>query len=217
MKKIKKFIKNLLNKDLITKDNLVANLPTRTINNSVVSEKAILFDGINLHNSEVGDYSYIALNSIIHNCKIGKFSSIGPQVIVGYGDHPTNFVSTSPAFYGDSHVRFGFNPEGGKYKGDALVEIGNDVWIGANCYIKNDVKIGDGAIVGSGAIVLKDIPAYHIYAGVPARFIKKRFSDDEISRLQTIKWWDWELEIIKQRINDIGSADVNHFIKAYST
>src|SRR5690606_21568421 len=134
-------------------------------------------------NSELNDFSYIGKNSTIHNTKIGRFSSIGPNVVCGYGDHPTNFISTSPVFYDDM---FYIHPAKNKFFGKTQVNIGNDVWIGANVFIKNGITIGDGAIVGAGSIVLKDIPAYSIAMGVPANIKSKRYDDKIIEKLTTI-------------------------------
>lgn len=80
----------------------------------------------------------------------------------------------------------------------APVRIGNDVWIGDNVIIKNGVKIGDGAVVGLGAVVTKDVPPYAVVAGVPAKIIKYRFSDEIISELLELEWWNLEEDVIRQ-------------------
>ena len=76
--------------------------------------------------------------------------------------------------------------------------IGNDVWIGSGVLIKSGINIGDGAIIGAGSIVTHDVPPYEIWAGSPARLIRKRFDDETISKLLEIKWWDWEDKKIKR-------------------
>ena len=77
-------------------------------------------------------------------------------------------------------------------------EIGNDVWIGSNCLIKAGVKIGNGAVIGMGSVVTHDVPPYEIWAGNPARLIRKRFDEDTINRLQNICWWDWDDERLRK-------------------
>ncbi|MBM6749851.1 CatB-related O-acetyltransferase [Megamonas rupellensis] len=92
-------------------------------------------------------------------------------------------------------------------KGDIV--IGNDVWIGYKAIILAGVKIGDGAIIGTGALVTKDVPAYSIVGGVPAKIIRKRFSEDIINELEILKWWDWPKQKIAQNIIAIQSGDIS--------
>lgn len=93
--------------------------------------------------------------------------------------------------------------------------IGNDVWTGRNVTIMAGVKIGNGAIIGAGAVVTKDVPDYAIVAGVPAKIIKYRFSEDIIFKLNKIKWWDWSDDLIASRYDDF--LDVNNFVEKYYT
>lgn len=90
--------------------------------------------------------------------------------------------------------------------------IGNDVWIGYDAIIMPGVKIGDGAIIGTRAVVTKDIPPYTIVGGVPAKPIRKRFDDKTIEKLLSIKWWNWDKEKIKQNIQSIQSGNINDLI-----
>ena len=90
------------------------------------------------------------------------------------------------------------------HKGDIV--IGNDVWIGYEAVIMAGVTIGDGAIIGARAVVTKDVPPYTIVGGVPARDIRRRFSDDVIARLLELKWWDWPAEQIQRNIKNIQSG-----------
>jgi acetyltransferase-like isoleucine patch superfamily enzyme len=175
-----------------------------------------LFHNVDFNNSTIGDYSYIARNSIVHNCDLGKFCSIGPNVIIGYGDHPTNFVSTSPVFYSKT-VNFSLKIEENYYDGHERVCIGNDIWIGAGAFIKNGVNIGNGAIIGAGAVVLKDVEPYSINVGVPSKIIKYRFNDIIIKKLQKLKWWDYPEAIIQKKINLFSNEkDIEEFINKFS-
>jgi serine acetyltransferase len=90
--------------------------------------------------------------------------------------------------------------------------IGNDVWIGANAIIKSGIKIGDGAIVASGAVVTKDVAPYSIIGGVPAKHLKYRFSDSQILFLKSLKWWDKDLEWLKS--NKALFTDIDEMIKS---
>ena len=91
--------------------------------------------------------------------------------------------------------------------------IGNDVWIGSNAIIIAGVKIGNGAIIGAGAVVTKDVPDYAVVGGVPARIIKYRFDPETINKLQQIQWWNWDDQLIAERFKDF--LDINSFVKKY--
>ena len=86
--------------------------------------------------------------------------------------------------------------------------IGNDVWIGYEAVVMSGVKIGDGAIIGTRAVVTKDVPPYTIVGGVPARPIRKRFDDAVIERLEALRWWDWDEEKIRRSIPAIQAGDL---------
>ena len=160
-------------------------------------------------NSVLGDYSYINYNSIVQCCHIGKFCSIGPNVVIGLGNHPTrNFVSTSPKLF----LKGEFIKED-KYNQFPTVTIGNDVWIGANVTVINGITIGDGAVIGANSIVVTDIPAYSIYGGVPAKYIRKRFEQEQVDFLLKLKWWDMGDEWIKN--NSHLFSDINSLMEKY--
>ena len=89
------------------------------------------------------------------------------------------------------------------------LKIGNDVWIGYEAVILSGVTIGDGAIIGTRAVVTKDVPSYTIVGGGPAKPIRKRFDEETIQKLKEIRWWDWEEERIKKNIQAIQSGDIN--------
>lgn len=147
-------------------------------------------DGTSFQGS-MGKCSYIGRNCSIY-ADIGRYCSISSNVNVAIGKHPSkDWVSTHPAF---------FSPRqqcGLSYVTECLFDettgntvIGNDVWIGYGATILGGAHIGDGAIVAAGAVVTKDVPPYAIVGGVPAKVIQYRFSDDEIKRLEKIKWWE---------------------------
>ena len=89
-----------------------------------------------------------------------------------------------------------------------MTVIGNDVWIGYEAVIMSGVKIGDGAIIGTRAVVTKDVPPYTIVGGVPAKPIRRRFDDETIEKLESLRWWDWDCEKIKRNIPAIQSGDL---------
>ena len=97
-------------------------------------------------------------------------------------------------------------------KGDIV--IGNDVWIGYEAVIMSGVTIGDGAVIGTRAVVTKDVPPYTIVGGVPAGPIRRRFDDAEIEKLEALRWWDWDCEKIKRNIPVIQSGDIEALERA---
>jgi acetyltransferase-like isoleucine patch superfamily enzyme len=124
---------------------------------------------------------------------IGKYCQIGADVAIHTTNHPVSYMST----YINKNL---FNGELVTLKENNKTIIGNDVWIGHNVIILGNVKIGNGAILAAGSIVTKDIAPYSIVVGVPAKQIKKRFSDEVIKEIEALKWWDLtqtELEKIK--------------------
>ena len=168
--------------------------------------------------SYFGYASYIADNTHIVHAYIGKFTSIGPGVKFVFGKHPTScFVSTHPSFFStQNQVGFSFTRKQlFKEYSDPIAEnrysikIGNDVWIGANVLILDGVSIGDGAIVAAGAVVIKDIQPYTIVGGVPAKFIKNRFSQNQIDFLLKFKWWDKKITWLKSNAHLF--TNIEHF------
>lgn len=157
--------------------------------------------------SLIGKYTYICNNCELSNCSIGRFCSIGSNVRVIYGNHPSSlFVSTSPVFFSKKHPAFYSTfvdnqlfEEHRLVNGKSLI-VGNDVWIGANVSILEGVVIGDGAIIGANALVTKDVPPYAIVGGVPAKIIRYRFPDDVRDRILSSQWWNWDVNMIKNNV-----------------
>ena len=125
--------------------------------------------------------------------KIGSFCSIAKTAILLTG-HDYKRLTT---YYLCRHVLKEDNPEEIHYKGRS-VNIGNDVWLGYNTIILDGVRIGDGAVIGAGSVVTHDIEPYAIYAGNPAHFLRWRFSEDTINRIQKSHWWQYDLDHLKQ-------------------
>ncbi len=145
---------------------------------------------------------------------IGKFCSIAckAKFLMASGNHTLKSLSTYPfpILYEQWGLDAGQVRDAWDNKGDIIV--GNDVWIGYDAIIMSGVKIGDGAIIGTRAIVTNDVPPYTIVGGIPAKVIKKRFSDDIILKLLKIKWWDWPDEKIRANIQRIQSGNIAELV-----
>lgn len=143
---------------------------------------------------------------------IGKYTSIAKGVWFVLDD---NFHQSSPITTSPLQVKFSFDMTPRlrrKWKG---IKIGNDVWIGMNAIIMPDVTIGNGVIIGANTVVTKDVEAYSVVVGSPAKVVKRRFNEDEINILETIKWWDWPEEIMKKRVEDFY-LNKDEFFEKYS-
>lgn len=198
---------SILNKEALIADDAI-------IVDSTVGEYAEIGPFVKLQHSSLGDYSYLyAFNDIIY-CTIGKFVSIASNVRINPPNHPYDRAAQHHFTYRCSKYGFGEDDMSitERRKAKSIV-IGNDVWIGHNSTIMGGVTIGDGAIVGAGSVVTHDVEPYTIVGGVPARFIKERFSRDIAMKLQKIKWWDWPHDLIKERLKEFN--DVEAFVERY--
>lgn len=176
---------------------------------SIVSPKAKVWGHCKLFHSSVGDFSYVGPNTRLTYAEVGKFCSIASEVIVGMGTHTLDNLSTSPIFTEEN------NGTSIKWINNTIVEpfrkvlIDNDVWIGSRAMVMGGVHIGNGAVVGAGAIVTKDVPPYAIVAGVPAKIIRYRFSPDEIIKLEKVQWWNVNPLYLKKRVVLFQSDVIN--------
>lgn len=178
-------------------------------------------------NIQVGDYT--VYNDFVHDPRgfqqnnvlyhypingdkliIGKFSSIacGAKFLFNSANHTLDSLSTYtfPLFFEEWGLPWDKMKDAWDHKGDIV--IGNDVWIGYEAVIFAGVTIGDGAVIGSRAVVTKDVPPYTIVGGVPAKTIRRRFDEDTVEKLLGLRWWDWPEEVIKENISAIQSGCV---------
>ena len=146
---------------------------------------------------------------------IGKFCSIacGAKFLFNCANHTLKSLSTYtfPLFYEDWDLEKSDVATAWDNKGDIV--ISNDVWIGYEAVIMAGVHIGNGAIIAARAVVTKDVPPYTIVGGVPARPIRKRFDEETIQKLKTLKWWEWPFEKIKQSLPYLTTGDIDRLLK----
>ena len=162
-----------------------------------------------------GKYSDCDSNCWIENCIIGNFVNIAHSVTIGPRNHIyTNFSSHDFVYL---NKEFLFDNSESCFDG-YLNKIGHDVWIGCNSTIMTGVEIGNGAVIAAGSIVTKSVPKYAIVGGNPARFIKWRFSQEQIDKLESTRWYEWDIELIKARKDELESIvlfDIEQFKRDY--
>lgn len=184
----------------------------------VVTNPNIQIGEYTMYNDFVRDPRQFEKNNVLYHypinrdsLRIGKFCSIacGAKFLFASANHTQASVSTYPfpIFFEEWDLDIGDVTSAWDHKGDII--IGNDVWIGYEAVVMAGVTIGDGAIIGARAVVTKDVPPYTIVGGVPAREIRRRFSDDVIARLLELKWWDWPAERIQRNIKNIQAGRLN--------
>ena len=178
-------------------------------------------------NIEIGDYTIY--NDFVHDprdfersnvlyhypvngdrLKIGKFCSIacGAKFLFTSGNHSLRSLSTYtfPIFFEEWGLDAKDICSAWDNKGDIV--IGSDLWVGYEALILSGVTVGDGAIIGSRAVVTKDVPPYTIVGGVPAKSIRRRFDGAVTERLEKLRWWDWDIETIRRSIPAIQSGNI---------
>lgn len=172
--------------------------------------------GTMMKSAQMGDYSYITQHCHVVWTTIGKFCSIANSTRLNPGNHPTwravqhHSVYRSEA-YGmgeDDHDFFDWRREN-------WVTIGHDVWIGHGVTVTAGTTIGNGAVIGAGAVVTRDVAPYTIVGGVPARKIKRRFTEPQAEALQRMAWWDWPREKYIAALPDIRALSIDAFIEKY--
>lgn len=188
-----------------------------SVSQTVIKDNVAIYDGNRLHAAYIGRYSYFASGSQVSMAKFGSFCSVGPYLICGYGDHPTGFVSTSPVFFSTGKQCGVSFSDVDLFEERKEISVGNDVWIGARVFIRDGIKIGNGAIIAAGSVVVKDVPPYAILGGVPAKIIRYRFTEKIIDQLLDLSWWDWnEIELLNAQ-KYFASNDIDGFIKWSTT
>lgn len=186
--------------------------------NAVVADPSIEVGDYTIYNDFVNDPRQFERNNVLYHypvnherLRIGKFCSIacGAKFLFNCANHSLRSLSTYtfPLFYDEWELDKADVASAWDNKGDIV--IGNDVWIGFEAVIMAGVHIGNGAIIGARAVVTKDVAPYTIVGGVPARTIRKRFDDATISRLESLRWWDWPKERIRRELPGDYAARMN--------
>lgn len=184
---------------------------------SVVNDPNIIVGEYSMYNDFYNDPRDFQKNNVLYHYPIngdklimGKYCSIacGAKFIFTSANHTKKSLSTYPfpIFFEEWGLDVKNITSAWDKKGDII--IGNDVWIGYEAIIMSGVQIGDGAIIGTRAVVTKDVAPYEVVGGVPVKPIKKRFDNDIINKLEEIRWWDWPDEKVREKIGFIMSGEL---------
>ena len=187
--------------------------------NAVVKDPSIVVGDYTIYNDFISDPRQFEQNNVLYHYPInherliiGKFCSIacGVKFLFNCANHTLKSLSTYtfPLFYEDWELEKSNVASAWDNKGDIV--IGNDVWIGFEAVILAGVKIGDGAIIGTRAVVTKDVPPYSIVGGIPAKVIRKRYSPDIIEQLLSLRWRDWTKDRIKRNLPFIMAGNIEY-------
>lgn len=203
----------------------ITSIPWKIKNNislsSILQESTIgvnvkIHPKVKFYRSRLGDFSYVGPNSYVADTEIGKFTSISQDCYIGGAAHPLHWTGSSLHFYCTNPNEEGVSGSGIRktyFESFKKTSIGSDVWIGARVLVLAGVSVGDGAVIGAGSVVTKNIPPYEVWAGNPAKKINDRFAPEISRELQEIQWWNETAEKINSCVD--GIKDPELFIELY--
>jgi phosphonate metabolism protein (transferase hexapeptide repeat family) len=191
--------------------------PSATLRNAKLGRFTEIKERVAFSDSDLGDYSYVERQAEVIYAKIGKFCAIAANTRINALEHPLERVSQHKITYRANEYFLGakLDNEFREQRRGKSIEIGHDVWIGHGAIIKPEVKIGHGAVVAAGAIVTRDVPAYAIVAGVPAKFMRWRFEPKVSARIISLAWWDWEHDRLAGEIDDMRVLSAEAFLEKH--
>lgn len=184
---------------------------------SVATNPNIIVGDYTMYNDFCNDPCNFEKNNVLYHYPInndrliiGKYCSIacGTKFIFNSANHTKQSLSTYPFPIFFSEWALGIEGITSAWDNKGDIVVGNDVWIGYEAVIMPGVTIGDGAIIGTRAVVTRDVPPYTIVGGVPAKEIRKRFSDETIAKLLDVQWWNWEDYRVQEKLQDIMSGNI---------
>lgn len=188
---------------------------TSVISDSYAGEWTSIGPRNKIIESTIDNYTYTMDDVTINYAEIGKYCSIASHVCVNPVNHPMDRVTQHHMTYRRVSYQLAEidDEEIFNWRRSHRVIIGHDVWIGHGAIIMKGVTIGTGAVIASGTVVTKDVEPYTIVGGVPARFIKERFTREIAEKLQRIAWWEWPREVLERRFSELNHLE--KFIEKY--
>jgi phosphonate metabolism protein (transferase hexapeptide repeat family) len=191
--------------------------PTAVVKASTLGRYTEIGAGSVVSKSTLGDYSYAVENTQIAYATIGKFANIASHVRIYASKHPMelaslhHFTYRSSWYFDDAED----NKDFFDWRASSPITIGHDTWIGHGAVIMPGVTVGNGAIAGSNAVVTRDIPAFAVAVGVPAKVIRMRFDAETVERLEKLSWWDWPHDRLRDTLDDFRKLPAAEFLDRY--
>ena len=163
-----------------------------------------------------GDFSYVVNDSDIIYTDVGKFCSIAAQARINPGNHPVGRAAMNHFTYRSSAYGLGDDDKAFfDWRRSFRCRLGHDVWIGHGVVVLPGVSLGNGAVAGAGAIVTKDVPAWTIVVGNPAKVLRPRFPDGVAEAMERIAWWDWNRDRLRAAMADFRALSAEAFVARY--
>ncbi len=199
---------------LIAKDSEPRVHPTAELKGCRLGRYVSIGERAVLREVTLGDFSYFERHAEAIYAGIGKFCSIAANSRINALEHPMERLTTHKVSYRpNEYFRFlGVDAEFRGRRQAKQVTIGHDVWIGHGAVVMPGLSIGNGAVVGANAVVTRDVAAYTVVAGVPAKPLRRRFPEAVAARIEALAWWDWTPEKLARAIPDMQALTIEAFL-----